>query len=61
MSLKKEATTSLFVCGIALIVSLVGSLLWIPWNGFKATRTYGIVLVLGYFVVTGVNVLLVGI
>ncbi|KAJ3011685.1 hypothetical protein HKX48_006709 [Thoreauomyces humboldtii] len=45
-----QSLTPVYACGVALIVGLVGAVCWLPLNGFKATRKFGIASLLCYVV-----------
>ncbi|KAL0954545.1 hypothetical protein HGRIS_003510 [Hohenbuehelia grisea] len=49
-------STTLFVSAIGLMVLLVTTLIYVPWNNYRLTRSWGIFLVIAYFVIMTINV-----
>lgn len=52
-----QSMTPVYACAASLLVALMASLVYIPWNGFKATRTYGAALILAYGILMGIILL----
>jgi solute carrier family 24 (sodium/potassium/calcium exchanger), member 6 len=47
-ALPLEFSTTLVITGTGLLVILLATLIFIPWNGYFLPRTWGIALIVGY-------------
>lgn len=52
-----EFGTTLLVSCVGLLLLLVSTLIYVPWNGFHLTRRWGIFLVCLYVAIMSTNVL----
>lgn len=51
-----DFSPTLMVSGVALVIVLVSTLIYVPLAGFMMSRKWGIVLILAYCVVLAVNI-----
>ena len=48
-------STTLFVSSIGLLVLLVATMIFVPWNGYMLTRPWAAFLILSYTVIMTIN------
>lgn len=49
-------STTLVITSTGLLVLLLATLLFVPWNGYYLTRTWGVVLIVAYMALMIANV-----
>ena len=49
-------STTLVITGTGLLVLLLATLIFVPWNGYFLPRTWGIALIVGYTALMVANV-----